>query len=100
MLRGLPLGDGALLIHSDTSARSAYNSDASMSRYTRIEGFRVTNARIGYRFDAGWEVAVFVRNLFDEDYIQALTIQTGNSGLILGQPSDPPLVGVTVRAQY
>jgi hypothetical protein len=37
---------------------------------------------------------------FDEDYITALTIQTGNSGLILGQPSDPRLLGVTVRAQY
>ena len=96
----LPLGDGALVLHSDTSARSSYNSDASSSRYTRIKGYSVTNASIGYRFDAGWEVAVFARNLFDKDYITALTIQTGNSGLILGQPSDLRLFGVTVRAQY
>lgn len=96
----LPLGDGAIRVHSDTSMRSGYNSDASGSRYTEIEGYSVTNAIIGYRFDAGWEVSVFARNLFDEDYITALTIQTGNSGLILGQPSDPRLVGMTVRAQY
>jgi iron complex outermembrane receptor protein len=96
----LPLGDGALVIHSDTSARSGYNSDASSSRYTWIDGYSLTNASVGYRFNAGWEVSVFARNLFDEDYIQALTIQTGNSGLILGQPSDPRLVGLTVRAQY
>ena len=46
---------------------------------------------------SGWEVDVFARNLFDKDYITALTIQTGNSGLILGQPSDPRIVGVTFR---
>lgn len=61
---------------------------------------RVTNASIGYRFDASWEVAVVAPNLLDKDYITALTIQTGNSGLILGQPSDPRIVGVMVRAQY
>jgi iron complex outermembrane recepter protein len=96
----LPLGDGALLIHSDTSARTSYNSDASGSRYTEIKGYSVTNARVAYRFDDTWELAVFARNLFDADYITALTIATGNSGLILGQPSDPRLVGVSVRAQY
>ena len=43
---------------------------------------------------------VFARNLFDKDYLTALTIQTGNSGLTLGQPSDPRIVGVTVRASF
>jgi iron complex outermembrane receptor protein len=96
----LPLGDGALVFHSDTAYRSTYNSDASYSRFTFIKGYTVTNARIGYRFDDRWEAAVFARNLFDTDYITALTIQTGNSGLILGQPSDPRLVGVTLSARY
>lgn len=96
----LPLGDGAIRIHSDTSARSDYNSDTSGSQYTEIEGYSVTNASVRYRFDEGFEVSVFARNLFDADYITALTIQTGNSGLILGQPSDPRLVGVTLRADF
>jgi iron complex outermembrane receptor protein len=95
-----PIGPGAILFHSDTSARTGYNSDASNSIYTQIKGYSVTNASIGYRFNSGWEIDVFARNLFDADYITALTIQTGNSGLILGQPSDPRLVGVTVRARY
>ena len=40
---------------------------------------------------------MFARNLFDEEYITALTIQTGNSGLILGQAGEPRLVGVAFR---
>jgi iron complex outermembrane receptor protein len=95
----LPLGDGALRLHSDTSARTGYNSDAAGSRYTQIADFSVTNASLGYRFDTGVEVALFARNLFDTGYVTALTIQTGNSGLILGQPGDPRLVGMTLRAR-
>lgn len=96
----LALGTGDLLFHVDSMTRSGYNSDTSASRFTRIAGYNVTNASIGYRFAGGWEVDVFARNLFDKDYITALTIQTGNSGLILGQPSDPRIVGVTLRAQF
>ena len=94
------MGDGAIRLHSDTIVRRSYNSDASGSRYTEIEGYSVTNASVGYHWDTGLEVSVFARNAFDEDYITALTIQTGNSGLILGQPSDPRLVGVTLRADF
>jgi len=65
------------------------------------DGFSVTNASVGYRFGRGWEVGVFARNLFDEEYISALTIQTGNSGLILGQAGEPRTVGLTFRfAKY
>ncbi|HEX7917417.1 TonB-dependent receptor [Rudaea sp.] len=95
----VPLGGGALVIHADSSSRSGYNSDTTNSLYTKIAGYAVTNASVGYRFNDRWEVDVFARNLFDRNYITALTIQTGNSGLILGQPSDPRLIGVTVRAK-
>jgi iron complex outermembrane recepter protein len=96
----LPLGTGAFLLHADSSWRSGYYSDTSACRYTWIDSYNVTNASVGYRFKDTWEVAVFARNLFDSDYITALTIQTGNSGLILGQPSDPRMVGMTVRVNF
>lgn len=88
---------GELYVHVDSNWRTGYPGEPTLSRFTRIEGFNLTNASIGVRFDDGWDVAVFARNLFDEDYIQNLTIQAGNSGLILGTPSDPRLIGVTVR---
>jgi iron complex outermembrane receptor protein len=91
------LRGGELIVHSDTSSRGGYFSDTSASIYTRIDGYSVTNASVGYRFAKGWEVDVFARNLLDEQYITALTIQTGNSGLILGQPGDPRMVGVSFR---
>ena len=94
------LGAGHALVHFDASSRSAYNSDTSNSVYTNISGYTVVNASVGYQFNEHWQVELFARNLFDKDYLTALTIQTGNSGLILGQPGDPRLAGMTVRVRY
>jgi iron complex outermembrane recepter protein len=96
----LPVAAGtSLVLHADTSFKSGYNGDPGLSRFTYIDNYAVTNASIGIRSAKGWEVAVFARNLFDADYIQNLTIQAGNSGLILGNPSDPRVIGLTFRAR-
>ena len=91
------VGHGDMMVRLDTNTRDGYNSDTSGSRYTVIEGFSVTNLCVGYRFARGWQIEAFARNLFDEEYISALTIQTGNSGLILGQAGEPRTVGVAFR---
>ena len=91
------VGRGAAFVHVDAAARSTYNGDPSLSRFTAIDGYALTNANIGYRFADGTEALVFARNLLDADYIQNLTIQAGNSGLILGSPGDPRTVGGTIR---
>jgi len=92
--------NGEWILAADTVMRSGYNSDTSASRYTWIDGYSVTNARIAFKSQRSWELELFARNLFNADYVTALTIQTGNSGLILGQPSDPRVVGITVKWTY
>ena len=91
---------GEAYFGADASYRSTYNADASVSRYTEIEGYSLVNLRAGFRSDNGWEAFVFVKNALDEDYLQLLTVQAGNSGLILGPPGDPRTVGLTLRAKY
>lgn len=98
----LPMGRGEWVAHGDTAWRSSYNGDPSLSRYTMIDGYALTNASLAWRSrrdgGPGVELGLFARNLFNADYIQNLTIQAGNSGLILGTPSDPRTFGVTFRA--
>lgn len=87
---------GEVFLRFDTKWRTEHPGEPTISRYTWIDGYSLTNASIGLRLDSGWEAAVFARDLFDADYIQNLTIQAGNSGLILGTPSDPRMVGLTL----
>ncbi|WP_449618973.1 TonB-dependent receptor [Sphingomonas nostoxanthinifaciens] len=96
----LPLDDRhGLILHADSSTRSNQLGDPTGSAYTRIPGYTIVNGSLAFRVKAGWEVAVFARNLFDKNYIQNVTIQAGNSGLILATPSEPRLIGVTFRAR-
>ncbi len=99
----VPTARGAFFLHADSNWRSGYFGDPTLSRFTWIKGYNLTNASLGYRQEdangSGWEIAVFARNLLDANYIQNLTIQAGNSGLILGTPSDPRTVGVTLRVR-
>ena len=93
----LPMRPGELSLRADAFARTRVFGDATDSAYTVIPGYTILNASLGYRSAAGWEVALFVRNLFDSTYLQNVTVQAGNSGLIVGTPSDPRMTGVTLR---
>jgi len=95
-----PVSTGEGFVGADASYRSAYYADAAVSEYARIDGYALVNLRAGFRADAGWEAYVFVKNAFDEDYLQFVSIQTGNSGLVIGNPGDPRTAGVTVRARF
>ena len=98
---GSALGlSGEVFAGADASYRSTYNSDAAVSRYTEIEGYGLLNLRAGFRSDNGWEASLFVKNALDEEYLQFVTVQTGNSGLVIGNPGDERSIGFTLRASY
>lgn len=90
-----PVG-GEFFLRADANAKSKVFGDATGSAYTVIKGYTLINASIGYR-TPHWDVALFARNLLDKDYMQNLTVQAGNSGLIVGTPSEPRLTGITLR---
>jgi iron complex outermembrane receptor protein len=92
--------DGQLYLSVEASYRSKTSGDSSASAYTAIDGYAIVNMAAGFRRAGPWEIFVWVKNIFDENYIQNLTVQAGNSGLIVGTPSDPRTIGLTLRAQY
>jgi len=66
--------------------------------YTDVPGYALANLRAGVRTSDRWDIYAWVRNAFDKSYFEFLATQTGNTGLIVGQPGDPRTYGVTVRA--
>lgn len=100
--RDLALGRlaGEAFAGVDASFRSAYFADASTSVYSRLPAYQLVNLRAGFKAEAGWEAFVSVKNALDEEYIQNITIVSGNSGLVVGTPGDPRTVALTIRARY
>jgi len=96
----IPVQANEVFIRADAFARTSVFGDATDSAYTVIPSYTLVNASIGFRAAKGWEFAVFARNLFNRDYLQNVTVQAGNSGLIVGTPSDPRMLGATLRANW
>ena len=91
---------GQGFLQAEISSRSKTYGESSDSKYAIIDGYTVVHASVGFRQQGPWEVFFWARNLLDKNYMQNLTVQAGNSGLILGTPSDPRTYGLTVRARF
>jgi iron complex outermembrane recepter protein len=93
-------GEGQFYIGWDGSYRSTFSSNASRSVYMDIKGYSLNNLRLGFRNADGINVYGWVRNIFDQDYMEVLATTPGNTGLIAGQPGDPRTYGLTIKADF
>jgi iron complex outermembrane receptor protein len=60
----------------------------------------LTNFRLGFRADSGFDLFAWARNACDVKYFEQLAVASGNTGLIVGQPGDPRTWGVTFKAAF
>ena len=91
--------DGHVYFGVDGNYRSDWNSNASPSIYTKVEGYALTNLRAGFRGD-GFDIFGWVRNAFDTNYIELLQVAPGNVGLIAGTPGDERTWGGTIKFSF
>lgn len=92
--------DGFVYLGYDGSYRSNFSSNPSPSAYTWVDGYSLSNFRLGFRTEAGFDIYGWVRNAFDENYFEQLFVGPGNTGLIAGLPGDPRTWGFTVRTKF
>lgn len=87
-------------MRADWSQRSAIYMTSAISRFTKIAGVELLNGSMGFSSDSTWEIMAWVHNLLDVNYMQAVTVQAGNSGLIAGLPNEPLTMGLTLKLDF
>lgn len=92
--------DGQFYVGYDGSYRSDWSSNPTPSAYTWVNGYSLSNFRAGFRTDSGFDIFGWVRNAFDQKYIDQLSVGPGNTGLIVGLPGDPRTWGGTVKVSF
>ncbi|MFC3711881.1 TonB-dependent receptor [Sphingoaurantiacus capsulatus] len=92
--------EGQAYLGIDGNYRSGFSSNPSQSIYTNIEGYAVTNFRVGFRTEAGIDLFGWVRNAFDTNYFELLQVAPSNVGLVAGQLGDPRTYGLTIKARF
>lgn len=92
-------GQAEAYVHADYSDRTSYFTSATNSRYSRVPGYALLNARLGLRSESRlWDVSIWARNLLDEEYFQ--TLGSANTGLVTGSPGEPRTFGATLKTQF
>jgi iron complex outermembrane receptor protein len=91
---------GEVYLGYDGSYRSGFSSNPSPSAFTNVDGYHLSNFRVGFRSDDGLNLFAWVRNAFDEDYFEQLFVGPGNTGLIAGLPGDPRTWGATAAITF
>lgn len=92
--------EGQVYFGYDGSYRSNFSSNPTPSIYTWVDGYSLSNFRAGFRTDSGFDIYGWVRNAFDQNYIDQLFVGPGNTGLVAGLPGDPRTWGVTLRKSF
>jgi iron complex outermembrane recepter protein len=92
--------DGQVYLGVDGSYRTRFSSNPSPSAYTFVRGYALTNVRAGFKVERDINVFGWVRNVFDVNYYEVLALQSGNTGLVVGQPGDPRTYGVTLSKSF
>ncbi len=91
--------EGQVYFGVDGNYRTKFQSNASPSIYTEVQGYALTNFRAGFRGE-GFDIFAWVRNAFDKQYIELLQVAPGNVGLIAGQPGDARTFGGTIKFSF
>lgn len=91
---------GNYFLGVDVFYRSSFSSSPSPSQYLNIDGYSLTNARVGFRGTNGLTFFVWSRNLFNKDYYEQLLAAPGSYGQYAGIIGDPRTYGVTLRYVY
>ena len=80
--------------------RAACPTSPSPSPATDIDGYALSNFRLGFRTEQGLDLFVWVRNAFDVKYFELLQIAPGSTGLIVGTPGDQRTWGGTLKIRF
>jgi iron complex outermembrane recepter protein len=91
---------GQFYLGYDGSYRSDFSSNPSPSAFMNVEGYSLSNFRLGFRGDDGLNIFGWVRNAFDANYFEQLFAGPGNTGLIAGLPGDPRTWGATISQSF
>lgn len=91
---------GEVYLGFDGNARSKFSSNPIRSIYMDVGGYSLANFRLGFRSDDDWNLFAWVKNAFDEEYFDVLSLGPSNTGLIGGNPGDPRTWGLTFSGEF
>ncbi len=97
---GFDIGTGRLTARADHTYKSAFFFQASNAPGDREGAYGLTDFRVAYTANAGWQVAGFVKNAFDTEYNINGQDARGQVGYFYLYPGPPREWGASVSYRF
>lgn len=91
---------GNYFLGLDVFARTGFSSSPSPSQYLNVDGYSLSNGRLGFRASNGISAFIWSRNLFNKNYYEMLLAAPGSYGQYAGVVGDQRTYGVTLRYSF
>jgi len=92
-------GSSEIYFGGDVSYRSEFYAAVNLDPFSLVPGYTLAGLHGGVRAaDGRWDVSLWVRNLFDQDYYNTRSISS-QYGVVLAGLGDPRLFGITLKGR-
>jgi iron complex outermembrane receptor protein len=93
-------GSSSVYLGADYSYRSKYFAAVNLDPFSEVPGYHLVAAHAGVgRDDDSWDLSAWVRNAFDEEYFNTVSVNATN-GVALAAVGDPRTFGLTGRLRF
>ncbi len=91
-----PMGNLDGFMRAELRYVGDFNPGGDQDPTKAVDAFTVINASLGVgNPDKGWDLTLWGKNIFDEEYAQGIFNAVAQPGSLSGYPNDPPLYGLT-----
>jgi iron complex outermembrane receptor protein len=93
------LGSVDAYVGGDVSYRSGFYAAVNLDPFSYVPGYTLVGLHGGVRApDDRWEASLWVRNLFNKDYYNTLSVSASN-GIVQGALGEPRMYGLTLKGR-
>jgi iron complex outermembrane recepter protein len=86
-------------VGADWSYRSSFYAAVNLDPFSQVHGYQLLGLHAGVREARRWDVSVWMRNVFDENYFNTISVNA-TYGITLASLGDPRTFGATVRGEF
>ncbi|WP_159982414.1 TonB-dependent receptor [Novosphingobium sp. 18052] len=94
-----PVGTVDAFAGGDVSYRSGFYAAVNLDPFSWVDSYTLVGLHGGVRdLDDRWEASLWVRNLFNKNYFNTLSVSASN-GIVQGALGEPRMYGLTIKGR-
>jgi iron complex outermembrane receptor protein len=81
------------------SLRSSFFAAVNLDPFSKVDGYQLVGLHAGVRYGKHWDASLWMRNVFNEQYLNTVTLVSATYGVATASLGEPRTFGATLRGE-